>query len=147
MTHRANVRREEAQFRREEAQFNRQQEEQRMQARREAYAELLNTAIQLRAEIEITEQRHWKDMNVRLATIQRHAVSAGPHAELVGLLSPETAGAARALASAAVELAAATAKHTEMGDEGGQITPSVNFTEFDGCFIVFSEAAARGLRA
>jgi hypothetical protein len=129
--------------RREEAQARRQRKDQRTQARRQAYVDLLGTATQLRVKIEIAEQRHWKDMNVRLATIQEHAVSAGEHASRVALLSPETAEAARALASAAVRLAAATAKHTTMGDEGGQITHPADFTEFDDCLTRFSGAAAQ----
>jgi hypothetical protein len=84
-------------------------------------------------------------MNVRLATIQQHAVSAGLHASRVALLSPETAEAARALASAAGQLVAATAKHTNIGyqDEGGQITRPADFTEFDDCLTRFSDAAAQ----
>jgi hypothetical protein len=129
--------------RREEAQASRQRKDQRTQARRQAYVDLLGTATQLQVEIEIAGQRHWKDMNVRLAAIQEHAVTAGVHASRVALLSPETAEAARALASAAVLLAAATAKHTNMGDEGGQITRPADFTEFDDCLKRFSDAAAQ----
>ena len=136
-----------ANLRREEAQFNRQRKDQRTLARREAFAELLDTAAQLKVEIEFAGQRHWKDMNVRINTIQRHAVSAGSHASRVAVLSPETAEAARALASAAVRLAAATAEHTNMGyqDEGGQITRPADFTEFDRCFTAFSAAAAQDI--
>jgi hypothetical protein len=107
LTHRLN-------FRREEAQFNRQRKDQRTQARRQAYVDLLGMATQLKSEIEIAGQRHWKDMNVRLATIQQHAVSAGLYASRVVLLSPETAEAALALASVAGRLAAATAENTNM---------------------------------
>jgi hypothetical protein len=147
LTHRANVKREEALAKREEAQANRQREDQRTQARRHAYGELLGTATQLRSKIEIAGQRHWKDMTVRLSTIQEHAVSASLHASHVALLSPKTAEAARALGSAAVRLAAATAQHTDMGhhDEGGQINRPLDFTEFDGCLTRFSDAAAQDI--
>ncbi len=150
LTHRANIRREEAQARREEAQANRQREDQRTQERQQAYADLLGTANQLKVEIETAGQRHWKDMNVRVAAIQRHAVSAGLHASRVALLSPETAAVARALATASTQLVAATLKHTEMGyrDEqflGGQITRAANFTEFDECIEHFYRAAARDI--
>jgi len=131
--------------RREEAQATRQRKDQRTQARRQAYVDLLGAAAQLKIEVKIAEQRHWKDMNVRLATIQQHAVSAGLHASRVALISPETAEVARALASAAGQLVAATAKHTNIGyqDEGGQITRPADFTEFDDCLTRFSDAAAQ----
>ncbi len=140
LTHRANVRR-------EEAQANRQREDQRAQARRQAYGELLGTASRLRGKIEIAGQRHWKDMNVRLAAIQEHAESATLYASHVALLSPKMAEAARALASAAVQLAAATAEHTNISyqDEGGQIAYPPNFTKFDECFKHFSDAAAQNI--
>ncbi len=148
LTHRANIRREEAQARREEAQANRQRKDQRTQEHRQACADLLGTANQLKVEIGIAEQRHWKDMNVRVATIQRHAASAGLHASRVALLSPETAAAARALASASARLVAATLKYTDMGYQGeqflgGQITLAADFTEFDECIERFYRAAAR----
>jgi len=139
-------------IRREEAQANRQRKDQRTQARRQAYVDLLGTATQLKAEIEIAGQRHWKDMNVRLATIQRHAASVGLHASCVALLSPspETAEAALALASASGRLAAATSTHTEMGyrDEqflGGQITRAADFKDLDECIERFYRAAAQDM--
>ncbi len=141
LTHRANVRR-------EEAQANRQRKDQRTQAHQHAYGELLGAANQLRSKTEIVAQRHWKDMDVRLAAIQEHAVSAGLHASHIALLSPETAEAARALASAAVRLAAVTAKYTHMGDQGeGQITHPPDFEDFDECFERFSEKVARDREA
>jgi hypothetical protein len=141
LTYRANAQR-------EEAQASRQRKDQRTQARRQAYVDLLGTAVQLKAEIEIAGQRHWKDMNVRLTSIQQHAVSAGLHASRVVLLSPETAEAALALASAAGRLAAATANHTNMGYEGerflgGEITRPADFMEFDQCIKRFFDAAAQ----
>lgn len=131
--------------RREEAQARRRRKDQRTQARRQAYVDLLGATTQLKVEIEIAGQRYWKDMNVRLATIQEHAVSAGMHASRVALLSPEAGQAARALASAAIQLAAATAEHTNLGsqDEGGQITRPADFREFDDCLTHFSDAAAQ----
>lgn len=139
LTHRANVRR-------EEAQVDRQRKDQRAQARQQAYGELMGAASQLRSKIEIAAQRHWKDMDVRLAAIQEHAVSAGLHASHIALLSPKTAEAARALASATVRLAAVTAKYTNMGDQGeGQITHPPYFEDFDECFERFSEEVARDI--
>ncbi|HKR50184.1 MAG TPA: hypothetical protein VJT72_11485 [Pseudonocardiaceae bacterium] len=151
VTHRANARREETQFRREETQFNRQWKEQRTEARRQVYADLLGAANQLKVEVEIAGQRHWRDMNVRLATIQQHAVSAGLHASRVALLSPETAEAALSLASAARLLTAAVAKRTNLGYQGeqflgGEITHPADFAEFDECIKRFSDAAAQDLR-
>ncbi|MGH3722223.1 MAG: hypothetical protein ACRDRI_25965 [Pseudonocardiaceae bacterium] len=137
------ARREEAQARREEVQASRQRQDQRTHARRQAYGDLLGTATQLKAEIEIAGQRYWRDMNARLATIQEHAVSAGVHASRVALLSPDKAEDARALASAAVRLAAATAKDTTMRDEGGDIIRPADFAEFDACLTRFSDAAAQ----
>jgi hypothetical protein len=141
LTYRANIRR-------EEAQASRQRKDQRTQARQQAYGDLLGAATQLKAEIEIAGQQYWKDMNVRLTSIQQHAVFAGLHASRVALLSPETAEAALALASAAGQRAAATANHTIMGrgDEqllGGQITQPTDFTEFDECVKRFYDAAAQ----
>jgi hypothetical protein len=150
MTHRINVRREEAQARREEAQANRQRRDQRTQARRQAYVDLLGTATQLKVEIEVAGQRHWKDMNVRLASIQRHAASASLQASCVAMLSQETAEAAFALAAASGRLAAATTNHTDMGyrDEqflGGQITRAADFKEFDECIKRFYLVAAQDI--
>lgn len=141
LTHRANIRR-------EEAQANRQRKDQRTEARRQEYVDLVGAAAQLKIEIEIAERRHWKDMNARLATIAQHAVSTGLHASRLRVISPETAEAARALASAVEQLVAATLKHTEMGYEGerflgGQITHPSDFTEFDECIKRFSDAAAQ----
>ena len=145
LTYGVTARREEAQARREEAQANRQRKEQRTQARQQSYVDLLGAAAQLEIEVKIAERRHWKDMNVRLATIQQYAVSTGLHASRVALISPDTAEAARALASAAGQLAAATAEHTSIGyqDEGGQVTRPADFTEFDDCLTRFSDAAAQ----
>jgi hypothetical protein len=141
LTHRFNSRH-------EETQFNRQRKDQRTQARRQAYVDLLGAATQLKSEIEIAGQRHWKDMNVRIATIQQHAVSAGLHASRVVLLSPEAAEAALALASVAGRLVAATAEKTNMGYQGdqflgGQITRPVDFEEFDECIKRFAQAAVQ----
>jgi hypothetical protein len=142
------VRREQAQASREQAQATQQRKDQRTQARQQAYVDLLGAAAQLKIEIKVAEQRSWKDMNIKLATIGQHAASAGLHASRVTLISPrETAEAARALASAAEQLAAATAKHTAMDYEGerflgGVVTHPADFTEFDECLTRFSAAAA-----
>lgn len=141
-----------ANLRREEVQFNRQRKDQRTLARRQAHGELLGAAHQLRSKIEIAAQRHWKDMDVRVAAIQEHAESTGLHASRVALISPETAEAALSLASAARRLTAAVAKHTELGYQGeqfigGEITHPADFTEFDECIKCFSDAAAQDLKA
>jgi multidrug efflux pump subunit AcrA (membrane-fusion protein) len=155
LTNRVNLRREEVQADLQQAQADRQRKDQQTQARREAYDDLLSTARQLRAENEITGQKYWKDMNVRLATIQQHAVSVGRYASRAALLSsktaPETAEAAGELELAARRLTAATATHTDLGyqDEqflGGQVTLPADFTElteFDECIERFSRAAAQ----
>jgi hypothetical protein len=141
LTHRFN-------FRREEAQFHRQRRDQRTQARQQAYVDLLGAGTQLKSEIEIVGQRHWKDMNVRIIAIQQNAVSVSQHASRVVLLSPEAAEAALALASAASRLAATTAEKTNMGYQGdqflgGQMTGPVDFAEFDKCIKRFSQAAVQ----
>jgi hypothetical protein len=151
LTHWADVRREKAQARREEVQANRQRRDQQMQERRQACADLLGTAAQLKVELEIAGQRHWKDMNVKLASIQERAASAAPQASRVALLSPETAEAALALASAMGRLAAFTTDHTDLGYQGerflgGQLIHPVDFTEFDECFKRFSRAAAQDVK-
>jgi hypothetical protein len=145
LTHRAHLRREEAQAKREEARANQQRKDQRTQARRHAYSELLGTARQLRSKIEFAAQRHWRDLDAKLAAIQEHAESVSLHAAHVELLSPKTAEAAHALASAAVRLAADTVQHINPGyqGEGGQITHPPSFEDFDKCYKVFSEAAAQ----
>lgn len=145
LTHRAHLRREEAQAKREEARANQQRKDQRTQARRHAYSELLSAARQLRSTIEIAAQRHWRDMDARLATIQEHAEFTNRHAAHVAVLSPKMAEAALALGSTAVRLAAVTIKHTNTGyqGEGGQITHPFSFEDFDKCYRVFSDAAAQ----
>jgi hypothetical protein len=123
-----------------------------METRRRAHHDLLGSAAQLRTEIEIAGKRHWNDMNVRLASIQQHAVAAGRHASWVTLLSPETADVARNLASAASQLAATAVECTVMGggqnDQqlSGEITRPIEFTEFDGHVERFSRAAAQDSR-
>lgn len=160
LTNRVNARREEAQADRQQALADRQRKDQQTQARRLAYVDLLGTACQLRTEIEIAGQQDWKDMDVRLAAIQQHAVSVGVHASRVALLSSTvssrvsstgalgTAEAAGALELAARRLTAATTAHTELRyqDEqclGGKITLPADFTEFDECIERFSRAAAQ----
>ncbi|MBA2471129.1 MAG: hypothetical protein H0V41_02390 [Pseudonocardiales bacterium] len=145
LTHRFTVRR-------EEAQFNRQRKDQRMEARRQAHLDLLGTTTELRAAIETTGLGHWPDMNVRLATIQQRAVSAGLYASRVALLSPDTADVAFKLASAASRLAATTAQYTNMARNqndqflAGQITRPIDLTEFDGHIERFARAAAQDSR-
>lgn len=156
LTNRVNARREEAQADRQQALADRQRKDQQTQARQLAYVDLLGTACQLRTEIEIAGQQDWKDMDVRLAAIQQHAVSVGVHASRVALLSSTvsstgalgTAEAAGALELAARRLTAATTAHTELRyqDEqclGGKITLPADFTEFDECIERFSRAAAQ----
>jgi hypothetical protein len=148
LTNRISARREEAQFRREEAQFNRQRKDQQTEALRQAHHDLLGTAAQLRTEVEFAGLRYWNDMNVKLATIQQHAVTAGLYASRVAVLSPHTADAARELASAASRLAATTARYTTMGGNqnqplvGGQISQPIDLAEFDAHFERLSRAAA-----
>ena len=134
-----------ANLRREEVQFNRQRKDQQTLARRQAHGELLGAARQLRSKIEIAAQRHWKDMDTKLAAIQEHAESASLHAARAALLSPKTAEASLALASAAVRLAAVTMKYTNTGHqgEGGQITHPPYFEDFDECYKRFADAAAQ----
>jgi hypothetical protein len=149
LTNRTSARREEAQFRREQAQFNRQRQDQQTEARQRAHHDLLSSAAQLRTEIEIAGKRHWNDMNIKLDSIQQHAVAAGRHASWVALLSPETAHVARALASAASRLAATAVECTVMGGNqnnqhlSGEITRPIDFAEFDEHVERFSCAAAQ----
>jgi hypothetical protein len=139
MTHRASLRR-------EETQANRQRKDQWTQECRQAHGELLGTARQLRCKIEIAAQRHWKDMDARLAAIQEHAESVNLHAAHVAVLAPETADAALALASAAVRLTAVTVKSTHTGHqgEGGEMAEPPSFEDLDACCKFFSDAAAQG---
>lgn len=149
MSNRTSARRDEAQFRREEAQFNRQRQDQQTEALRQAHHDLLGTASQLRIEIEVVGLRYWNDMNVKLATIQQHAVSAGLYASRVAVLSPHTAELALELAAAASRLAATTARYTNMGGDqnrpllGGQILQPIDLADFDGHFERFSRAVAQ----
>ena len=88
-------------------------------------------------------------MNVRLASIQQHAVAAGQHASWVALLSPKMADIARNLSSVASRLAATAVEYTVMGGSqndqqlGGEMTRPIDFAEFDEHVERFSRAAAQ----
>lgn len=149
LANRSSARREETQFRREQARLDRQRQDQQREARRQAHHDLLGTAAQLKAEIEFAGLKFWNDMNVRLATIQQHAVSAGLHASRVAVLSPQTADMARELAAAASRLAATAARYTNVGGNhsqqvlGGQITQPIDLTEFNEHFERLSRAVTQ----
>src|SRR5437763_4676860 len=109
LTYRANIRQ-------EEVQAGRRLRESRIQERRQAYLDLMGAATQFRVEVLVAGQRHWKDMNLRLAAIQQHATAAGMHASRIALLAEDgVGGAALAVAGAVTALAATTARQTDMG--------------------------------
>ena len=111
--------------RREERQAERQREDARTAAHQQAYADLVGAAAQMRVHIETACQRYWKDMNIRLATIQDQATAVGLQASRVALLSPgAVAEGALALGQAASRLSAWAARNAELGDYSG---PNVQF--------------------
>ncbi|KAB8190318.1 hypothetical protein FH608_035700 [Nonomuraea phyllanthi] len=108
--------------RKEEREARRRREEQHTQAREQAYGELLGGALKLRLQVEVAAHHPWEDMNERLAAIETQAASVGDLASRATVLSPgEVAATARALATAAYDLASQATRHTRMHyDEGGQ---------------------------
>jgi hypothetical protein len=127
-------------IRREEREAGRQRENARAAAREQVYADLLGASAQLRAHIEITCQRHWKDLNVRLTATQDYAVAVGLQASRAALLSAKpSADAALALSRAASKLSAWVAVNAHMGDYSGpgeqfvpgEVLGTPDFTEFD----------------
>jgi hypothetical protein len=55
--------------RREDRQAQRQRSEAQLAARQQAFADLLGAAAQMRVHIETACERHWGDMNFKLAAI------------------------------------------------------------------------------
>jgi hypothetical protein len=101
--------------RREERQERRRLHAARTAARQQAYADLLGAVAQMRVHIETTCQRYWKDMNIRLATIEDHAVTVGLLASRSALLSgEEVADAALALGVTASNLSAWAATNVQL---------------------------------
>lgn len=141
-------------IRREEREARRQRENARAAAREQVYAELLGASAQLRAHIEITCQRHWKDLNVRLTTTQDYAVAVGLQASRAALLSARpSADAALALSRAASKLSAWVVTSAHMGDYSGpgeqfvpgQVLGTPDFAELDRCAAEFLRLAAAAL--
>jgi hypothetical protein len=140
--------------RREERQAIRQRKEAHAMARSQAYADLLGASAQLRAHVEITCHRHWKDLNVRLSTAQAYAVDVGLQASRTALLSSgQLAQAALDLGKAASALSAWVAKNAEVGDFGGpgdqflpgQVVTKPDFREFDARADAFFRLEATAL--
>jgi hypothetical protein len=140
--------------RREEREARRQRENARAAAREQVYADLLGASAQLRAHIEITCQRHWKDLNVRLSTTQDYAVAVGLQASRAALLSAKPlADAALALSRAASKLSAWVATNAHMGDYSGpgeqfvpgEVLGKPDFTELDTCAAEFLRLATTAL--
>src|SRR5690606_35756207 len=80
----------------------------------------------------------WEDMNDRLSAIAAQAATVGDLASRVVVLRPAAAGAARALATAAYELASHATRHTRMRySEGqcldGELPEKPSFTLLDQC--------------
>jgi hypothetical protein len=126
--------------RRESAQAERERGRLALEARQAAYGELLGPAMQLRVELELAGQRSWRDLDVKLATVDEHARTVGQRASHVAVLAPpEVAEAARALAAAATALAAFAARNAELKyDPGpetrfliGEIRAPFDFAAFD----------------
>jgi hypothetical protein len=127
-------------IRREERQAMRQREEARAAIRQQAYVDLLGESAQIRIHIEITCQRQWRDMDVRLGRAQDYAVTIGLRAAHAALLSPsDVADAALNLGRAASKLAAWTAINANMGHSvgpsdhfaGGVVSMKPDFAELD----------------
>jgi hypothetical protein len=133
--------------RQDAVQAGRRLQEGRTQERRQAYLDLMGAATQFRVEVVMTGQRHWKDMNLRLAAMQQHATAAGMQASRIALLAGDGVGeAAQAIAREITALAATTARQTHMGYQeeqflGGEVTGAVDFSEFDRCIERFLRVA------
>jgi hypothetical protein len=106
--------------RREDRKEDRRRADERIAAQRDAYAGLLSTAAQMRVHIEMTCRRYWKDMGVRLTSIQEHAVSVGLQASRAALLSPApVADAALSVGLAASNLSSWAVENVDLGDFSG----------------------------
>jgi hypothetical protein len=106
--------------RQEERKVLRQRRDEHAAMQRQAYADLLGAAAEMRVHIETTCERYWKDMNARLTAIQDHAVQVGLQASRSALLSPQAvAEAALALGRVASTLSAWAVSNTVLGEYGG----------------------------
>jgi hypothetical protein len=95
-------------------------EEERIAARRSAYADLLGAAAEMRVQVETNCARHWHDMNVRIAAIQDHAVTVSLHASRSAVLSPAAvADAALAVSKSSSGISVWIATHAQLGDFSG----------------------------
>lgn len=136
--------------RREERAADRERTDAQSARREQAYADLLGSSAQLRAHTEITCQRHWKDLNIRLATAQDYAIAVGQQAARAALLSPKPqADAALALAGAASKLSAWLVTCARLGDHSGpgdqllpgEVVGTPDFAELDTCTAEFLRLA------
>ena len=120
----------------------------------QACTELIAAVTGLRVDIELACARHWRDMNVRLASIQEQAATTGVRASRIAMTSPDPAEAEAALAlgRCASSLSAWTAKVVSLGDFGGpshqfvagQIVERPDLTELDNLLAVFLRLVSPG---
>ena len=89
-------------------------------ARREAYTDLVGSAMKLRVQLEVTVRRQWPDMDDKMRAIQEHASQVALHSSRVALLTADQAAtAALGLDGEARTLAASVLKGITTNETGG----------------------------
>jgi hypothetical protein len=127
---------------RDSKQASRDREERGVDARRQAYVELLGAGADLRTRVENTAM-YGGDILARLAEIRSSAADVQVKAAKVSFLVSNLAGPAGSLAKAAADLAAEAIAKTDMST-GVMTAPS--FTAFDTAVEKFkSEAIGNGV--
>jgi hypothetical protein len=125
---------------RDSRQAGRDRQERGVNARRQAYVDLLGAAAALRTRLANTAMYHGGEMPIRLAELRGCAADVQVRAAQVAFLAGDLAEPAQSLASAATDLAAAAVRNTNMTDN---VMSSPDFTAFDEAVDAFkSEAIA-----
>jgi hypothetical protein len=126
---------------RESKQSKRDRQEREVNAKQQAYVELLGSAADLRTRVANTAMYYGEEMPVRLTQIRESAADVQVKAAKVAFLTPELAGSAQALGSAATALAGTAIGNTDMT---ANVMRSPSYTAFDTAVDTFKASALAG---
>jgi hypothetical protein len=126
---------------RDSKQASRDRQERGVNARQQAYIELLGAAADLRTRVENTAMYHGSEMPARLTEIRGSAADVQVKAVKVAFLAADLAGSAQGLGSAATDLAVEAVAKTDMATN---VMTRPDFKAFDKAVNKFkAEAIAK----
>jgi hypothetical protein len=123
---------------RDSRQAGRDREERGVNARQQAYVDLLGAAADLRTRVANTAMYHGGEMLVRLAEIRSSAADVQVKAARVAFLAADLAGSSQGLGAAAAGLAAEAVGNTDMSNN---VMTAPDFMAFDEAVIAFKAEA------